>query len=66
MWVIFDRVQRGLPVGAFRFAPRADIPRRYQREAARGVGWTEKGHRHCGAQLLGAAAVVEAGRMAAP
>jgi hypothetical protein len=24
--VIFDRVQRGLPVGPFRFAPRADIP----------------------------------------
>jgi hypothetical protein len=26
LWVIFDRVQRGLPVGPFRFAPRADIP----------------------------------------
>jgi hypothetical protein len=24
-WVIFDRVQRCLPVGPFRFAPRADI-----------------------------------------
>ena len=25
-WVIFDRVQRGLPIGPFRLAPRADIP----------------------------------------
>src|SRR6476659_8466140 len=24
--VIFDRVQRGLPIGPFRLAPRADIP----------------------------------------
>src|SRR6478752_1460409 len=24
--VIFDRVQRGLSIGSFRFAPRADIP----------------------------------------
>jgi hypothetical protein len=26
LWVIFDRVQRGLSIGSFRFAPRADIP----------------------------------------
>jgi hypothetical protein len=26
LWVIFDQVQRGLPVGLFRLAPRADIP----------------------------------------
>ena len=26
LWVIFDRVQRGLPVDPFRSAPRADIP----------------------------------------
>jgi hypothetical protein len=26
LWVIFDRVQRCLSVGPFRFAPRADIP----------------------------------------
>jgi hypothetical protein len=25
--VIFDQVQRGLPIGPFRLAPRADIPR---------------------------------------
>ena len=25
-WVIFDQVRRGLPIGAFRSAPRADIP----------------------------------------
>ena len=24
-WVIFDQVQRGLSIGSFRFAPRADI-----------------------------------------
>ena len=24
--VIFDQVQRGLPIGPFRLAPRADIP----------------------------------------
>ena len=29
------------------------------------TSWTKEGHRHCGAQRLGAA-VVEAGRMAAP
>jgi hypothetical protein len=26
LWVIFDRVKLGFPVGSFRFAPRADIP----------------------------------------
>jgi hypothetical protein len=26
LWVIFDRSLAGLPVGPFRFAPRADIP----------------------------------------
>ena len=26
LWIIFDQVQRGLPIGPFRLAPRADIP----------------------------------------
>ena len=57
-----DAQQKALPPHQFR----KRIHRRHQREAARGVGWTEEGHRHCGAQRLGTAAVVEAGRMAAP
>jgi hypothetical protein len=32
--VIFDEVQRGLPIGPFRFAPRADIPRAPRNETA--------------------------------
>ena len=42
------------------------LHRRYQREATRCVGWTKESRRHCGAQCLGAAAVVEAGRMGRP
>ena len=57
-----DAQQKALPPHQFR----KRIHRRHQREAARGVGWTEEGHCHCSAQCLGAAAVVEAGRMAAP
>ena len=47
-------------------AAQSPLHRRDEREATRCVGWTEKGHRHCGAQRLGAAAVVEAGRMVGP
>ena len=57
-----------LSVGVRMRSGQSPLPllRRHQREAARRVGWTKEGRRHCGAQCLGPAAMVEAGRMAAP
>ena len=55
-----------LSVGVRMRSGQSPLPllRRHQREAARRVGWTKEGRRHCGAQCLGPAAVVEAGGVA--
>jgi ATP-dependent DNA helicase RecD-like protein len=46
-------------------AAKPSLHRRHSRQAAGRVGRTEKGRRHCGAQRLRPATLVEAGRMAA-
>jgi len=67
LWAKWKSPTNGEEVLTLRHAAaQSSLHRRYQREAARCVGWTKEGHRHCGAQRLGTASVVEAGRMAAP